>query len=492
MQQFDVIILGNGILAMSSALELTKSAPNIRIAIVGPSSQKGSATLAAGAMLGCFSEVTEATLLSMYGRAVLDMSFKALKVWPDWLNELNQYLPEQLKISTRPGTFIISNTETAQYENDNFNAILTALNQYNAPFETVDPNNIPGLSPIETCRPFKSLFLPKEGAINPAELLNGLSAFLRQKNVVMIDEIAVDFSYSSEKVKHVITDSGTTLVGDKILLAAGAYSQALLDKIPDIAKRIPKVFAGLGCSAIFRNTRNKIPVQSVIRTPNRANACGVHILPTDKQADYLYMGASNTCILGPTVEPRIRDVYYLLKRAMEQINHTLHNKSMVKYQVGNRPVTMDTFPLIGRTSMKNLWVLTGTYRIGLQLAPILAKSIADSMLNSASSITDLNVDLFKPERRLIQAFTKKEAIDIFVKQHFGTGYEHEMLLPKMGWESMIIDAIHQKAADIYDKLETDIAIYPDILSMIDQNRELLPILKDYLKTQDYAYSLAAA
>lgn len=491
MQQFDLIILGNGILGMSTALELTKIAPSMRVAIVGPSHRDGSATLAAGAMLGCFGEVTAATFSSIYDRTILNLTVSAAKMWPDWLDELNQFLSEESKISSYPGTFIISNTETSKFENDNFDAILKALAEYSEPFEKVDPNNIPGLMPVDRCRPLRSIFLSDEGAINPNKLLKAMSIVLQQRKVTFLDEIAVDFAHSSARVEHVITNLGTVLAADKILIAAGAYSQILLDKIPYLAERIPRIFAGMGCSAILDNTENKIPLNSVIRSPNRANACGVHVLPCDSQTNHLYLGASNTGVLSPKTDPRARDIYYLLKRAMEQINSDFHNKSMIKYQVGNRPVTMDAYPLIGDTSLDNLWMLTGTYRIGIQLAPLLAKFIVGRMFSS-HTVNSYNLDAFTPERKFITTLTKEESINEFVKQYFGTSYEHAMVLPKLGWESVMIEAFYKRAEDIYDKLETDTGVHPHILMTLEQNREYIPIIKKDIKKQEAIYSNLAS
>lgn len=484
MQKFDAIVLGNGILGMSTALQLVNSMPDLHIAVVGGSNRPGSATLAAGAMLGCFSEVTANMLSSIHGRTVLDIGVRAGKIWADWLTEINQCLPEQSRVFIQPGTFVVTNTETAMYEDENFAAILSALTNYNETFETVDPKDIPGLMPEERCRPLRSIFLPHEGSINPDCLLEAISIFLRQRNVVFIDDMVVDLVCSEEKIQHIITHKGSQLSADKILIAAGAYTQTLLDKIPSLSQQVPRVFAGLGCSAILRNTENKIPFPSVIRSPNRANACGVHMLPCDVEADYLYAGASNTGVFLPRTEPRIRDVYYLLKRTMEQINRTLHNKSLVNYKVGNRPVTMDTFPLIGKTSIDNLWILTGTYRIGIELAPVLSKFVAESMLDLTPTYSNLSIDLFTPERTLITTFTQQESKDEFAKQCFGTGYEHAMTLPKMGWEPIVMEAFCKRAEDIYLQLETNTSLCPDMLIMLEQNRELIPIFKTYLQKQD--------
>jgi L-2-hydroxyglutarate oxidase LhgO len=54
----DIAIVGNGILAMTTARALNESRPDLSVAIVGPAERTGGATRASGAMLNVFGEIS--------------------------------------------------------------------------------------------------------------------------------------------------------------------------------------------------------------------------------------------------------------------------------------------------------------------------------------------------------------------------------------------------------------------------------------------------
>ena len=60
----DLSIVGNGILGLMTAFELTNKEPNLKIAVIGPADRKGGASQASGAMLGCFGEITDQTFVN--------------------------------------------------------------------------------------------------------------------------------------------------------------------------------------------------------------------------------------------------------------------------------------------------------------------------------------------------------------------------------------------------------------------------------------------
>ncbi|MEK5521656.1 FAD-dependent oxidoreductase [Heyndrickxia sp. FSL W8-0423] len=63
----DVVVVGNGVLGLSLALSLVRK--KLPVALVGESNRPWAASTAAGAMLGCFGEVTSTLLKSEHGRA---------------------------------------------------------------------------------------------------------------------------------------------------------------------------------------------------------------------------------------------------------------------------------------------------------------------------------------------------------------------------------------------------------------------------------------
>ena len=175
---------------------------------------------------------------------------------------------------------------------------------------------------------------------------------------------------------------------------------------------------------------------------------------------------------------KARDVYYLLERAIEQFDENLHKAHLVKWQVGNRPLTVDGFPLIGETSIKGLWTLTGTYREGIHLSSLFAQSLAKEMLDQPA----LFDNLFKPERLPIQTRNKQEAIAETVKHYVSAGYEHAIKIPKMGWNNLIEELLHERISAVYNALDTDYGLPPDILIMLEQEPSAIPIYKKYYQS----------
>lgn len=65
-KKFDVIIIGNGAIGCSIAIELASQHPDISIALVGNKARSGSASTAAGMMLNLFAELEPGCLSSPY------------------------------------------------------------------------------------------------------------------------------------------------------------------------------------------------------------------------------------------------------------------------------------------------------------------------------------------------------------------------------------------------------------------------------------------
>jgi len=74
MKTYDVVIVGNGVLGFSLAFALSLHCPKISIAIVGKNSYASSASAAAGAMLGCYGEVTQFALNNKFLNQKLTMA----------------------------------------------------------------------------------------------------------------------------------------------------------------------------------------------------------------------------------------------------------------------------------------------------------------------------------------------------------------------------------------------------------------------------------
>lgn len=475
MKCFDILIIGNGILGLSTAYALSLENHGLNIAIVGPSHRKGCASLAAGAMLGAFSETSEATFASIHGRAKLDMAVQAARMWPDWVKGINDQINDDSNIGINLGTFVTLNTESSKREDKNFGAIKKALDLYGESYFEVDPCEIPGLNPAHNCRPLRALFIPREGYLNPFSLFKALENILkRQKNITFIDSCVNKIRTTSSQNKIIEVHEDNLLEANQVVIAAGAYTQHIIDQLPELKSKIPLILAGSGTSFLLEYPDHKF--QGVIRSPNRAGACGIHIMP--RTENQLFIGSSNSLGILPKTYPKTRDIYYSTRRAMEQLHQGFNKGEIIEWFVGNRPTPVDTFPLLGETSIKGLWMLTGTYRDGFHDSPLLARSLARQILGHSSLFSHP----FHPERTPIQTMTLEESMHDFVEQHVAVGYEHAIQLPKIGFHEVLEEMLYKKAEDIYKKLEINFGIPFDLLIALELNRELIPFFRDYYKS----------
>lgn len=480
----DILIIGNGILGISTAYALILEDPTLKISVVGPSLRQGAGSLAAGAMLNCFAEVSKFTFNSKAGISKFNIAREASQRWTSWLETINAGLPPSEKVIVTPGTFILLNSRSGNRESHNFSAIQEALKKYQESYEEVDPLEIPGICPADDSRPLRALYLPNEGSLNPANLLAALEkASLKKGRINFVDSLANNILIDTGRVIGVKTSLGQVLSAATVILTAGAYSQRLIEQIPSLVNRIPKILAGPGCSLILKSEEHQF--KNVVRSPNRSGSCGIHMLPYKNNSDLLYMGSSNNIRLYPTSNPKGRDVYYLLERAMEQFNQNLHKAEILEWRLGNRPVPFDTFPLIGSTSITGLWLLTGTYRDGIHSSPLLASSMARAILQQ----TPLFNNVFQPERFPVEVMTKEESIAEFTDQYLSVGYEHSMKLPKLSWDLGMREMIYKRTEALYEALDIDIGLSPDILFMFDQQPEMIPIFREYYRTLKQEFSI---
>ena len=482
LKNFDIAIVGNGVLGLSTAVALTQEDPNLKIAVIGSVNKKKSASLAAGAMLNCFAEINKFTLKSKPSINKFNMARQAMQMWPKWLEAINSKVNDIEKVAFTPGTFVILNSKAGSRETENFVNIHAALDIYKEPYTQVAASDIPGINPIDSARPLKALYIPQEGALNPNQLLLALEKIaLDSKQVEFFDDFATQILFNKNKVSGIKLKSNHSITAAKIILAAGAFSQKLIDQLPSLTQKIPKILAAPGCSIILKANQHKF--KHVVRTPVRASSCGIHILPYAENSPLLYMGSSNMVCPLPKPKAKIRDVYYLLERAMEQFNHDLHKAEVIKIKLGNRPVSFDTFPLIGATSFAGLWLLTGTYRDGVHDSPLLAQSMAKEILGKPA----LFDNHFQPERFPLEIMPQQEAIAEFADQYISTGYEHNMQLPKIDWIHRIREMAYKHAESLYAELEIDIGLSPDIMFMFDQAPEVIPLFRKYYQSVKAMY-----
>src|SRR5207342_2029029 len=106
---YDIVVLGNGVVGLSTAVSIVRENPDAKLAVVGPAAMPGNASLAAGAMLASFGEIEAGSLGHPVDRYVFDLNRKANELWPAWAAMLSEADPKN-PLTINNGTYVINNT----------------------------------------------------------------------------------------------------------------------------------------------------------------------------------------------------------------------------------------------------------------------------------------------------------------------------------------------------------------------------------------------
>jgi len=432
---YDVVVVGNSALGMGTAYQLRKRDPKLSIAVIGPSHRTGAATMAAGAMINVWAEMA----LGQFDNPALadraDLTIKAMDLWDAHCAELSEFTEQPLSIKW--GTYIINNVLGSPHEYKAVDYIVDIMRQRGVPHEVLGPNSVPWIKPELKGQATRIVKVP-DGRIDSRLVLKAYERFCAARNVDLIDDIAVKFEVGLKvpfvgAEKRITLGNGNVLKTKNIVLASGAFSQALIDQVPDLKREVPRLLWGAGSGLDVSMPawihkyggldRSVFDIDAVVRTVDRGGACGVHLVPYGNGE--FYLGASSGVWFEPEPKPRIHALHVLLRGIVEEINSAFFFGIVGTRGPGFRPVSMDTFPLLGQSHLPGVWFANGTKRDGFTCSTYICRELASEILGGQSSLPKR----FLPSRKLISYKTAKEAIDDFIIADFGGEVQHELALP---------------------------------------------------------------
>ena len=472
------VIIGNGILACTTAFRLARRAgPTDRILVLGQRERPGSATLAAAAMLNSFAELGHGTLRSEVEMFHFGLSHLATRMWHRFILEIMDVAGCRLPAACSQcqgrcggcydlGTYLINNTAADDLDDRNFQAVEAALREFEEPYQRLDPADIPGYQPEQRYRATQALYIPSEGWLNPRLVLEALdAALLSSPHVELVASDAARLVAGTGGIQHVELQDGRRIEGDKFLLACGArVSDLIVASRLDL--RIPRIFYGIGVSLELSSP--EFPLQRTIRTPNRGLACGLYAVPYFKKPevnDTVLIGASNLISPVPQEQGRAISVHSLLRGAMEQINTNFYRATLARVNVGWRPTSADTFPVVGQTSLPNLVVATGTKRDGFHLSPVLSRDLT-AILHDEHSSLDEGYRWFAPERELIRTLTREEGVQKGAEHMLNAAYQHGLVPPHGRMPELLLKTYREDLERLHDRVGADDwGIPPELIEM---------------------------
>lgn len=399
---YDVVVTGNGVPGLSLGVELARR--GVRVAVVGRPRRP------AVSMLSAFGEVTAGP----NGRARLALARQGSALWPDWLASFDGE-----DLVTGHGTVIVLNTVgLPEVDTANYEAIRVALAEHGEDFEDVDPGDVEWLDPEPAARPLRAMFLPEEHAVDTAGLLARMEQEITRAGGVVIAADVVRIVESEGRVSGVDLDSGETLSADDVVLTTGA------------ARAVPQVVNVAAVAALVEPEDGAVAA-TVIRTPNRAFAHGVHVLPG--AAGQVLLGGKEVVTGAPIESAPVADTMLLLDSAARQVRRALGESGVRDIQVDNQPAALDGLPLVGATELPGLRLMTGTHRDTVTLSPLLARETANRILGEESTVDLGPCDPARPDAA---ALSRVDAVTATVTHLLAAGYESGWHTP-VEWPAML-------------------------------------------------------
>lgn len=464
------VVVGNGIIGLTTANRLRQLlSPGDEIALIGPSDRTGSATLAAAAMLNSFAELEVGRPRTDVDRYHFELSRRATRLWPGFVDDLVASAPETVPNVPRPflrkGTYVINNSVSDDLDDLHFDAIVQALRDYDEPFDLVDPKSIPNYQPAQTARALRALLIHDEGWMNPRSIVGYLDAILGHCPSVVVHDGTVDrLETANGTVTAAVLETGEVIGGDVFLLANGASFDGLLER-SHLDLGTQRVFYGVGVSLEIEALAS--PHRNCIRTPNRGGACGIYTVPVHLGAgevtERIVLGASNFVAPKPFYHGRLVSVAYLMERATLEVNADFFDAQLIRVNLGWRPTSLDTFPLLGVTSIGNLMVATGTKRDGFHLSPVISEVMA-AMMTGAE--TEPELGMFAPERKPIRNLTRDQGIEACVTSLMSQRYQHGFVPSDVRMDRQLRLDFRADMEQLHDRVgATDWGIHPEMVNM---------------------------
>jgi glycine oxidase len=371
----DAIVIGGGCLGQSIALEL--GLRGAKTLLLYPKTHcPDSATLAAGAMIGAFGELRHDQTGQRDEQKLL-FRLQSQQMYPSWLAKIQDL--SGVNIFCAKGIFMIANAH-GKHDEKNLRYIKTKLDYCHRRSEWVEPQDVPGLSPSKTFPTSSALFIPDDLSVDSENLLRaiGYAISATRACTVQYDRVCTIKSCADGKAWQVVTERGSTLTTQNLVVCAGARVPAVLGESLLLSLKLPTLefVKGIGCVV-----SGAPAMPHSIRTTNRSDACGVHVVP--REGGQLYLGASShpgyACSAARGITPG--EAAAILGDISHEINRVLRDTSIEEMRFGLRPVASHDMPLIGRTQLPGLFLATATFRTGILMSPLIAQMVANEILD---------------------------------------------------------------------------------------------------------------
>ncbi len=251
------------------------------------------------------------------------------------------------------------------------------------PVDTITPAQIRELDANLNTKAVGGIYYPHDWHLDPAQFVNALAEFLRQRGVQMLTHTAaLQLHAANGKISKLKTTRGD-IYADAFVLASGAWSPDLLQSL---RLRLP-MQAGKGYSITIPIPRN------APRVPLLLAEARVAVTPMGERlrfAGTMELAGNNLAIN----QRRVQAILTAVPKYLPNLGGV--DLSRAEVWAGLRPCTPDGLPYIGAfREHGNLIAATGHAMLGITLAPVTGKLVSDLILKQPIA---LDMSALHPER----------------------------------------------------------------------------------------------
>jgi glycine oxidase ThiO len=362
---FDIVVIGSGVIGHSIAFRLKQDAPQLKIAVLGDPVNSLQASRAAAGMLAPFCECDRVDPFFRFCRESLDK-------FPEFLRELASVSETSVHFSFSGSLMPSSSYRETWEERKAFFA------SEDIPHELWSRQQVRQKAPYlaEDCG---EVMWVGEGQVNNRQMHDALIQASGKLGIHVLEANVSGFIRKGSSIVSAVTDSGN-ISGERFVLASGSWS-----------------------SQLARVLEVSIPLK-----PIKGQMCRVQL--EDHFMDYTLHGKmtyiapwreGNGFVIGSTMEdrgfdPSVEDevIDRLIANAAE-ILPSLKMAPLIESWTGLRPAAEDLMPIMGKSGRyENLLYSSGHYRNGILLTP----NQADYMSGIIRGTLSDEISAFSPSR----------------------------------------------------------------------------------------------
>lgn len=248
----------------------------------------------------------------------------------------------------------------------------------------IDPDTLRRMEPATPINALGAVFFPGDAQLYPNQLMKSLLAYLKQKGVKFVSNQEVTgFVAEGKKVTGVKTNN-TLIPADHVVIASGAWSGELAR---ELRLNIPLV-GGRGYSVTFEDA------PWTFRHPVILSEARVAISPMNGNKVRFGGTMEITPLNSPPRLQRVEGILESVKRYFPAYDIPMPPADKVWF--GYRPCSADGLPYIGNTArFPNVTVATGHAMLGISLGAGTGKLVSELV---AGTKTSMDLTPFKVER----------------------------------------------------------------------------------------------